>query len=356
MLSLNVRGAQNKVKRKCIFDFCRIRADIVCLQETHSCSKDEGLWQKEWGLGEIIFAHGETNKNGVCIMFNNKVTVKTKNVMKGEEGKYLILSCVIDDTDLMLCNVYGPNRDKPDFYRNMFSKLEGGIEHKIIIGDFNLVLDVNNDRYQSKNNNTESAKVVSNFIESEKFVDIWRARNPDSIHYLWRRQGQGSNKLQASRIDFSLASRGIDAYIENVEYIPSVKEKEKAYIDQNSELLDLCIKKYANWHPAKAWEKIKLEIKKETTEYSKTRQCGLKMAISFLLEEIGELEKLSSMDEEQMRKYYQFKQELDELVNEKARSQIFRSKVRWYEEGEKNTSYFFSLEKGTIMLRLYINC
>ena len=25
---------------------------------------------------------------------------------------------------------------------------------------------------------------------------------------------------------------------------------------------------------------------------------------------------------------------------------IFRSKVRWYEEGEKNTKYFFSLEKA----------
>ena len=40
------------------------------------------------------------------------------------------------------------------------------------------------------------------------------------------------------------------------------------------------------------------------------------------------------------------KMELNELVKEKALANMFRSKVRWYEEGEANSKYFFNLEKN----------
>ena len=44
--------------------------------------------------------------------------------------------------------------------------------------------------------------------------------------------------------------------------------------------------------------------------------------------------------------YLKSKQDLEELLLEKADSLIFRSKVRWFEGGEKSTRYFFNLEKS----------
>ena len=50
MMSLNVRGLQNAIKRRSIFSWIRsLKMDIVMLQESHSSSKDELIWANEWG-------------------------------------------------------------------------------------------------------------------------------------------------------------------------------------------------------------------------------------------------------------------------------------------------------------------
>ena len=39
------------------------------------------------------------------------------------------------------------------------------------------------------------------------------------------------------------------------------------------------------------------------------------------------------------------KQQLEEIIGSKTQGAIIRSKVKWYNEGERNTKYFHSLEK-----------
>ena len=67
IISLNVRGLQNDTKRRAIFQYCRERATIICLQETHSTPDIEQKWKLEWG-GNILFSHGESNARGCCIL------------------------------------------------------------------------------------------------------------------------------------------------------------------------------------------------------------------------------------------------------------------------------------------------
>ena len=45
--------------------------------------------------------------------------------------------------------------------------------------------------------------------------------------------------------------------------------------------------------------------------------------------------------------YDNTKAELEQIHNHIANEIILRSKVRWYEEGEKNNKYFLSLENET---------
>ena len=57
LVSLNVRGISNFLKRRMIFTWCRKqKTDFFFLQETHSKSDTETQWKNEWG-GEIILSH-----------------------------------------------------------------------------------------------------------------------------------------------------------------------------------------------------------------------------------------------------------------------------------------------------------
>ena len=47
----------------------------------------------------------------------------------------------------------------------------------------------------------------------------------------------------------------------------------------------------------------------------------------------------------QLNNYELAKKELKDLYDSKGKEAMFRSKARWFEQGEKPTKYFFNLEK-----------
>ena len=70
VLSLNVRGIRDQIKRRSIFSYLKDqKANIYFLQETYSERADENIWRKEWG-GELFFSHGTKHSKGVCILIN----------------------------------------------------------------------------------------------------------------------------------------------------------------------------------------------------------------------------------------------------------------------------------------------
>ena len=55
----NVRGLNIDVKHKSVFNFLRNQADIICMQETHSCKQTKERWELEWGNPkECFWSHG----------------------------------------------------------------------------------------------------------------------------------------------------------------------------------------------------------------------------------------------------------------------------------------------------------
>ena len=53
-----------------------------------------------------------------------------------------------------------------------------------------------------------------------------------------------------------------------------------------------------------------------------------------------------------MNNYELAKKELKDLYDSKVKEAMFRSKARWFEQGEKPTKYFFNLEKGNYDRRI----
>ena len=61
IMTLNVRGINDKTKRFSIFQWLKQKnVDICFIQESYSSPEIEQLWMREWG-GSIEFSHGDTH-------------------------------------------------------------------------------------------------------------------------------------------------------------------------------------------------------------------------------------------------------------------------------------------------------
>jgi len=82
-----------------------------------------------------------------------------------------------------LCSLYGPNKDTPIFFTDLFKKITDlQTDDFVICGDFNCVLDVNLDyhNYTSINNNKNARKTLQSIIRDNNITDTFRYLNGTS--------------------------------------------------------------------------------------------------------------------------------------------------------------------------------
>ena len=86
--------------------------------------------------------------------------------------------------------------------------------------DFNLVLDVQNDKKGGRlTTHKNSLKEVQNIINSLDLIDIWRVSNPDIRGFTWRR----SKPEIHCRLDFFLTSNSLSSAIIKADILPGYK-------------------------------------------------------------------------------------------------------------------------------------
>ena len=99
------------------------------------------------------------------------------------------------------------------------------------------------------------------------------------------------------------------------------------------------------------FEIIKMRIRSKSIKYSANRKNEMLKHEKNIEKQILKLESRShSLTSDEAKTLHERKLELETLRNQKIKGIIFRSRAKWYEEGEKNTEYFLNLEK-----RNYIN-
>lgn len=146
IFSLNVKGLRNRDKRRKIFYLMHHwKAHIAILQETHSSKQDEMFWRSEWG-GQAFFSHGETNARGVAILISKNFGCEVINKLMDDQGRIMILVLKIQNTIITIAGVYAPNQDDIQFFKKLFELVVSlNNDLKIIVGDFNTVLNVQKD-------------------------------------------------------------------------------------------------------------------------------------------------------------------------------------------------------------------
>ena len=122
---------------------------------------------------------------------------------------------------MTLRNIYTPNEDNPILKKDVLSHLLSFECEEIIPGcDFNLVLDVQNDKNGARlTTNKNSLKDVQNIINLLDLIDVWWVSNPDIKRFTWRR----SKPEIHCGLDFFLTSNSLSLAITEADILPGYK-------------------------------------------------------------------------------------------------------------------------------------
>lgn len=375
--SLNVRGLKDIVKRKAVFLFCKgQKVHCLFLQETHSTDSDTSFWTNQWG-DKIFFSHGSNRSGGVAICFN-KCPGEVISYKVDGNGHWLMVVLKIDDIFFILFNIYGFNNaaqnqklieDVSEVITE--TKVKYPTDNIIVGGDWNMVPDEWKDRWPPRLNK-QRLNVSIEFLKSENnLYDIWRDLYPDAECFSWFKPN-GENK---SRIDYWLVSNNIIKFVSQSSifkapltdhcFIDLVLEpvgkqfRNKGYWKFNAHLLqneEFCskikelirnieINDSFDCNVSK-WEFLKFKIREFSIQFSKKIYKEKKIFENNLIREISLCCINPVLNNEEKNRLMELQNKLDHLYLERAQGAFVRSRARWIEDGEKNSSYFSNLEKN----------
>ena len=229
LLSLNARGIRSFDKRKTVFNWlCKSGADILFLQETYSSKEVENIWRKQW-KGDMFFSHGSSHSRGVLILVREQLDFKLLSSKVDDQGRYILVHAMIQDTPFLLINIYAPNKcaEQSEFFKSISNEINTCVtlDCSIVLGgDFNVIFDPELDGSGGIKKKKESVKNLEDICLEQDLVDIWRIRNPRERRFTWR---QKSPVIQR-RLDFWLVSDTLQEDVESVDIIPSTKSDHSA--------------------------------------------------------------------------------------------------------------------------------
>ena len=224
IISVNCQGLGSQEKRKDVLKFLKSKkCDIYCLQDTHFVEDMHNIVISEWGFDKCFFSSYASNARGTAIIFNNTFDFKVHECVCDENGNFVILNVTLENTQVTLVNIYGPNRDNPDFYKTVLQKAKNlGNESYIICGDFNFILDPTIDcKYYKEDtiNNPNARNLMLETIEDLDLLDIYRELHPDTHRYTWRKK----NPRKMARLDFFLLSNNLFNCVNECNIDPSYR-------------------------------------------------------------------------------------------------------------------------------------
>ena len=389
-ISCNCQGLGDFHKRKDVFQYLREKKyDVYFLQDTHFDPKQEKQIRSEWGY-ECFFSSLNTQSRGVAILLNNTFDFKANIIEADTQGNFIILNVKTIEREFTLINIYGPNRDNPDFYLKIKKKITDlNLLNIIWGGDWNLVLNPNLDYHNYRNiNNKKAQEKVLEIMEDINLIDIWREINPELLRYTWRR----TRPLQQSRLDFFLISETLIPFVKDTKIIHGYRsdhsfiavdfefkkeDKNSNFWKFNSSLLKEtdCIRevketilktKQQYMVPVYDLEQLEnipnnelqltisdqlfldvllMEIRKSIISYSVKKKKDDLEKEKQLEKEILNLEHKPNKTEEDLQLLSLKENSLKDLRKKKIDGIIIRSKARWASQGEKVSKYFCNLEK-----------
>lgn len=378
LVSLNARGLKNNLKRQSMFRyFKKEHFDIVCVQESHITSKDAHIWEKQWG-GKIVFHEGTSHSKGQLILFSKRFMLNVEKIeIIHSQERLLVANIKHSDYEFTLANVYAPNdtNEKICFYKKIEDVLSPFLGHKLLVmGDFNSVMNNDTDIISGLPHSHHEINTLKTVVNNLELADLWRVQHESERDYSWCRY----QPFIARRIDYCFASEAIVNLCISCKMISVLNTDHKAvtleinksnfvrgpgywrfnnslledkhFVNAMDVLLDKLLIENCN-EMGKAmdyWEYCKVQIKEFCIEYCKEKACKRKNKVLELQNQFRTLESKLIIDPNNIAlqaELHKIKHMSEIIALEKTKGAQVRARMRWIEEGEKNTRYFLQLEK-----------
>ena len=81
----------------------------------------------------MFHANRDQKKAGVAILISNKIDFKIKVVKRDNKGHYIMIKGSIQEEDITIINIYGPNIGAPQYVRQMLTSMKGETNKNTII-------------------------------------------------------------------------------------------------------------------------------------------------------------------------------------------------------------------------------
>uniref|UniRef100_H3A7X6 exodeoxyribonuclease III n=1 Tax=Latimeria chalumnae TaxID=7897 RepID=H3A7X6_LATCH len=154
---------------------------------------------------------------GVAILIKKNIPFTELKVVKGEEGRAIMLLLEIMSQKMLLVNIYAPVGGDPSFFHCLNLKFQQFPNIPIIMGgDFNEALDLQLDHsLKTKLHVSSTNKAIHSLISDFNLVDIWQIVNPTTRDYTFFSHRHNSY----SRLDYFLISRSLvgDTFAADIE-------------------------------------------------------------------------------------------------------------------------------------------
>ena len=211
VLSANCRGLADLHKCRDVLNYLQsLKADILCLQDTHwtksELRKIKSIWNHECLINGL-----HTNSRNVTILFSNKFEYNIENIIEDINGNLIAVNMTIsNDLKLLLVNIYGPNKDSPEFYQDLENIINNNsTDYTLVCGDLNIAINPTSDSINYANtfntSNPKSRKKVIEIMSNFDLVDVYRYLNPNSKQFTWNKP----NSNKKARLDYFLASNSM---------------------------------------------------------------------------------------------------------------------------------------------------
>ena len=320
----------------------------------------------------------------MAIFIKSNHHISVNSIDKDPAGRYIILNIVIDGFNLVLVNIYAPNKDDPDFFFDVFARLDNiNQSHLLVAGDMNVALDhLDYKGTRPTHSNINSRNALNSLIDEFNLMDVWRNEHPNLRVYIRHQK----NPPVLSRLDYILASSDLADNISNTNIISGIKSDHSIvkcklstneppkgkgywklnchYLHHDADFVNFIkskIVEFKDIHKDSSsdahiiWDAFKCTITGHCIQYCSRKKLDREKVKKDLFDEIEKVKvKISDCDTDDgkddevsdlIATLSSLEEKYNTILDYETAGLIVRSRMKWAEHGEKSSKYFCNLEK-----------
>ena len=140
ILTLNVNGLNAPIKRHRLTSWIKIQNPSSVLYPGNPSHMQGYRKAQNKGMEEDLPSKRRAKKKeGVEILISDKIDFKATKIKRDKESHCIMVKGSIQQEELTILNIYGPNAGAPRYIRQVLNDLQRDLDsHTIIVGDFNI--------------------------------------------------------------------------------------------------------------------------------------------------------------------------------------------------------------------------